>query len=82
MFMRWTEGRLVRVVEAWCQRSGSSGLDSRSGDGGDMRVRRFVKDVEVEGQAKRSGSGSEGAAGLGSEVGGIVRWVWERIRRS
>lgn len=78
--MRWAEGRLVRAVEAWCERSGSSGLDSRSGDGGDVRVRRFVKDVEVEGQAK--GSGSEGAAGLGSEAGGIVRWVWERIRRS
>ncbi|KIM82547.1 hypothetical protein PILCRDRAFT_70627 [Piloderma croceum F 1598] len=85
-FMRWMEGRLVRAVEAWSEPIGSSGLGSRFRDGDeggqDMNLRRFVKDDEVEGEAKVGGSKHEGAAVLGIEAGGIGRWVWERMKRS
>jgi Mitochondrial PGP phosphatase len=82
-FMRWIEGRLVRAVEAWSEPIGSSGLGSRTGDGGDqdINLKRFVKD-EVERKRKVGGSKNEEAATLGIEAGGIERWVWERIKRS
>lgn len=81
--MRWIEGRLVRAVEAWSEPIGSSGLGSRTGDGGDqdINLKRFVKD-EVERKRKVGGSKNEEAATLGIEAGGIERWVWERIKRS
>jgi hypothetical protein len=82
--MRWIEGRLVRAVEAWSKPVDSPGLDSQPGNGGDrnMNLRRFVKDDEVEGEAKVGRSRDEGPAALGSEAGGIGRWVWERMKRS
>jgi len=86
--MRWVEGRLVRIIEAWSEPIVSSGSGSRpvGGDGDwddhDMNLRRFLKDDEVEGEAKVDGSKNEGAPASDIEVGGIRRWILERMKGS
>ena len=84
--MRWVEGRLVRIVEAWSEPIVSSDLGSQpvggDEDDHDMNLRRFLKDDEVEGEVKVDGSKNEGAPASGIEMGGIRRWILERMKRS